>query len=292
MLLKKNINETYIRAILISFIVNYNIIRITFDFIPAINNFIYLLFISYFFCSLNKRIKLKMNVISICALGIILYVIVSSIVNGNFINHFDILLKFLLGILISLLIVNENKKEFIPIFLNTTVNINTLYSILIILNSIKPYGLGTIASVNYLEWTLSIGFSVSILQNLLLFSNNNKIKNLIKLIIQYICLFLFRARGSILFPIILLILTIMYIMLYRKKLSKKNILIICFIIVIFFVSLNNIENTKVFTRLVNLFYDYNDESRVEIWMNCVNYVKETNGFFIGLGFKGFSNYLI
>lgn len=151
---------------------------------------------------------------------------------------------------------------------------------------------------NYLSITLPLGLGLSLLLAkivMMIYSKKIPIRQFVisccLVILIFSALLQFTARGSILFPVIVMI----FIVVAFGHFNKKRFLIaLCLFLIVLFVGYKLFEaNTSeyIFNRMMRLFQENETESRWVVWSKSINAILENKWYLVGSGVNGFVNHI-
>lgn len=289
--ISKSQNRIQIQGVVLAFIINSNCFKIVFSFIPGMELITMLLCCLFIVLTFRSHLVIKKGVLNYSILIIVVWTLITGIINENLFVYGNVYLKFVLGISVATAVTTVS-KDTLNQFIKTTIVINTIYALLIIVDRAYDIGMGDNIDANYLQWTLCLGFSVSILETLIIFSKENRVLHSMELLIQVYALLMFQARGSVLFPIIILITLILYMLVSYPGLFVRALPWIIAVVISGLYLISKIDVSALFLRLDRLFTNYENETRIVVWKDCIEYVCMQSDFIRGIGFKGFSNIVV
>lgn len=232
-------------------------------------NFIYIYFLGALTFFLILKIKkaptmIKMNIIDIIILifatSLILYSLISTVINGKLeLNKIFELAVLFLVYFISREIKQENIKTIVYIIFFW----GLLHSIFLIVDRNYIYSAG----VNYLLMSFTIGLSCCISYIKMFYNNDIKSKAILLsiFIITWAGLFSMQSRAVFLFTLFYCATFPFFILKGRKKIHFTVIssFILIFIIAYFYNDIIHFyENSKIYQRMSELQYDYQHEPRI------------------------------
>ncbi|MBI6203896.1 O-antigen ligase family protein [Providencia rettgeri] len=232
-------------------------------------NFIYIYFsgaLTFFIILKIKKTSslMRMNIIDIIilifAISLILYSSISTILNGKL----ELNKVFELSVLFLVYFISrEIERENIKVIVNIVFFWGLLHSIFLIVDRNYVYSAG----INYLLMSFSIGLSCCISYIKMFYHNDikNKVILLSIFIITWAGLFAMQSRAVFLFTLFYCTIFPFFILKGKNKIYFTVIssFILIFIIAYFY---NDIvyfyENSKIYQRMSELQYDYQNEPRV------------------------------
>lgn len=285
-------NET-ILAILLSLMLNANVIRYSFNLSENSS----MLYIIYALCGVVGLYKIRklvlyddVKMLGMFAIPICIYGMLSLIWLQNV--KVEVLVKLIYLFIIYIIGMNISLKC-IKKILRYTMIVNLIYAffILALLDKMMEYLFR--GDANYLNLTLTLGLALTMSLTYVVADYYSKVKvnNLVVGLLVSLILFgscsAFLARGSVLFPV-LVALTIILIIGIKK--SKK-----CFVMLLgsgamllgaVTYYLDNASDLAV-SRMWRLFNDVEDESRIGIWTKTISSMLDDGWFIWGGGMNAF-----
>lgn len=251
-------------------------------------NMIYILFIvlclpRFFQNNSENRLLKKIGLPYIC---VSLFLGLMCVITGIADSQYTSMLKLIVIIAMGFCIIQLDESE-INLSLNIAAVISTIYVIYVILkiNDVNRY---ISRGSNYLNVTLPIGLMLSVFLTrvLLCIANRKKISALIYFLLSSIhlySLFLFSARGSILIPIVTVLLLAMLIGKKNIKTFITVIIVLCIVGIIGYYFFTKYANSYLTTRMSNLFVASKSEDRWQIWDSYIELIKSKHLWIVGGG---------
>ena len=297
---KKYINVfDNIEAILISLVLSVNVLRIFLG-VSDTNLLLYLVYVFALFVLYikyhKKIVKMIKSIRSLkMSFAFIVFIILYSIISLLWSNYESAILtccKFIVALILAFLciFVPSDKIKAIGVYF---VLLNIIYSILC-LTMMSRVTLMFGNGMNYLNATLTLGFSFSIalVSLLIAFFNKNLLLILCWISLSalfFISLLSFIARGVLIFPPIIALCMIPFI---GKNHLRRTIFILGISIVIGYFAIQyfmDLASDYGASRMLRLFEDAEEEDRFELWQQCSFIMIEKYWYFFGGGICAFSS---
>lgn len=283
---------TQLPAFFAACVVCVNAIRCYF---PTLPNYIYYpIFVMFFILSIRfnrKRLSLKMRrdvVVFFCLMVLLdLYALGTALAYAkeSIGSYFEMTVTIILCYAFFLM---DDKS--IQETTHWIIAISSFYSLSLLLFPSIAFK----TNQNYLSITLPIGLCLSLLlaEIVLLILEKNffslcSVLYLVLIVVNYICLLQFNARGSMLFPIVVMA----YIVLITGRFNLKRTILelVAFVIVLvvgyrLFVSR---ASEYAIGRMLRLFQNTTSESRWTVWGESIDYILSKRLYLFGCGTNGF-----
>lgn len=250
-------------------------------------NIAYIIFVVLSISNILKRKSFKvqwdMAIILFSILIVSVYALSTAIFNGQFVSAFKLVVMFLLGICIVNLTDNEVEDG-----INYSMILCTIYVLYVIFNitTVRRY---VANGSNYLNVTLPIGLALSmfLVSGIhALISKKSKFYVAISFTIAGLSLYaltMFAARGSILIPIIPVL--VVSLLLGRKNI-KKFLVVAIILVAVLYVGYNlysKYAGSYLSARMSRLFNSAESEDRWTIWKNYIEYISSNHFWLVGGG---------
>lgn len=290
-LIQKNSILNLIEIMLLTFILNMNIVRtITGIDQSIVYYFIYFAYIfTFFLYNFKFKDQIKISNYSLIIVFIIIYSFILCITEFAL----EIWFKFLISIIIGVRTFLLSKTQIIKV-LKYTIIINTIFSFICIFGFNFIFSRIANNTENYLNVSLPIAFSCNVVSTVLLLGIATKEKKLYVLFFLVLILGLarFSARGNIIFILVnIVIISIINIFIRSKKSIRKVIISIMFCLFIIYIYINFASEYDV-NRMNRIFTNINNEPRMILYTKYISYLRQSDLVSIVFGHGLHSSYNI
>lgn len=216
-----------------------------------------------------------------------IFLLLLCIVTGVFEAQYVCTFKLIVIVVMGFCIIQLSKNE-IKICLNVAIVVSIIYVIYVIIN-IQKVNSYIARGSNYLNVTLPIGLILSVLLVRAVFGLTTKDNKIVTVCYFLLCgifmysLMLFSARGSILIPVVVVMVAGLLI---GRRNAKSFIIVMLSLTVIIYVGymiFSKYAGSYLLLRMGNLFESNESEDRWQIWKNYLDLIKTEHLWIIGGG---------